>query len=88
MISECNTFAQKEYKTKHDWVEKVIHRELYKKLKFDRTNKWNMHNSESVLENDMHKLLWDFVIQTDPLISARRPNFVILKTKKTKQINK
>ena len=38
-ISECCKLKQKENKTRHDWVEKVIHEELYKKLKFDiRTN--------------------------------------------------
>ena len=31
--------VQKEYKTRHDWVAKVIHYELCKKLKFDHTNK-------------------------------------------------
>ena len=30
-----------------------------------------MHNPASVLENEMHKLLWDFETQTDHLISAR-----------------
>ena len=25
MISECSKLAQKEYKTRHDWVYKVIH---------------------------------------------------------------
>ena len=25
IISECNKLAQKEYKTRHDWVGKVIH---------------------------------------------------------------
>ena len=30
-----------------------------------------MHNPAPVQENDTHKLLWDFDIQTDPLISAR-----------------
>ena len=51
-----------------------------------------MHNSESVLENEMHKLLWDFeiqgltLIQTDHLISARWPYLVIIKDKtKNKQ---
>ena len=28
---------------------------------------------ESVLKNETHKLLWDFEIQTDHLISTRRP---------------
>ena len=31
-----------------------------------------------VLENDTHKLLWDFDIQTDHVISARRPDFIII----------
>ena len=36
-----------------------------------------MHNPESVLENKTHKLLWDFDIQMDLLISARRLDQVI-----------
>ena len=35
-----------------------------------------MHNPESVLENETHKLLWGFKIQTDHLISARQPDLV------------
>ena len=42
-----------------------------------------MNNPEFVPENEMHKLLWDFEIQTDHLISARRPDLVIINTKKT-----
>ena len=57
IISECSRLAQKEYKTRHDWVGKVIHWELCKKLKFDHMNKWYMYNSKSVLENETHKLL-------------------------------
>ena len=41
-----------------------------------------MHNPASVLEKDTHKLLWDFDIQTDHLISARRLDFIIIKKKK------
>ena len=33
-----------------------------------------MHNPAPVLENDTHKLLWDFDIQTDHLILARPCN--------------
>ena len=64
---------------------KVIHWELCKKLKFDHTKKWYMHNPASVLENDTHKLLWDFDIQTDHLISARRPDLIIINKKKKKK---
>ena len=41
--------------TRHDWVGKVIHLELCKKFKFKHTNKWYMHDSESVQENETHK---------------------------------
>ena len=41
-----------------------------------------MHNAAPVLENDKHKLLWDFDIQTDHLISARRPDLIIINKKK------
>ena len=70
IISECSKLAQKEYKTRHDWVGKVIYWEMCKKFKFDHTNKWYMHNPVPVLENDINKLLWDFGIHTDLLISA------------------
>ena len=44
-----------------------------------------MHNPAVLLENDTHKLLWDFDLQTDHLILARKPDFIIIKkTKKTK----
>ena len=36
-----------------------------------------MHNPAAVLENDAHKLRWDFDIQTDHPISARRPDLII-----------
>ena len=61
MICECSKLAPKEYKTRHDWVGKVIYWELWKKFKFDQTNKWYMLNRESVIENKTYKLLgfWD-----------------------------
>ena len=51
---------------------KVIHWEL---------NKWYLHNPKSILENEIHKLLWDFEIQTDHLITARRPHLIIINKK-------
>ena len=51
-----------EYKTRHDWVGKVINGELRKKLKFDHTTQWYMQKLESILENKTHEILWDFKI--------------------------
>ena len=80
--SECSKLAQKKYETRHDWVGKVIHWGLCKKLKVDLTNEWYMHNPASVLENAMHKLFWDFEIETDHLISDRRPDLIIMNKRK------
>ena len=88
IISECSKSAQMEYKARHDWVGKVIPWEMCKKLKFDHTNKWYIHNPASVLENDIHKLLRDFNIQTDHLISARRPDLIIINNKKKSEFAK
>ena len=38
ILSNCRKRTEKEYKTKPDWVEKVISWELCKKLKFDHTD--------------------------------------------------
>ena len=40
-----------------------------------------MHNPESVLENETHKLLRDFDIQRNHQISARRPDLIIINKK-------
>ena len=34
------------------------------------------------IENDAHKLQWDFDIQTDNLISARKPDLIIINNKR------
>ena len=31
------------------------------------------HKPESVLENEMHEILWNFEIKMDPSIQARKP---------------
>ena len=78
IITEYSKLAQKEYKTRQDWIGKVIYWKLCKKLKSDHAKKWYVHNQEPVLENETHKLLWDFVIQTNHLMSARQPDLVII----------
>ena len=60
---------------------------MCKKFKFDHANKWYIHNPAPVLEKDTHELLWDFDIQTDHLISARRPDLIIIKKTKKKKPN-
>ena len=85
IISECSKLAQKEYKTRHHWVGKVIHWKLWKEFKFEHMNEWYTHNPESVLENEAHKILWNIEIQTDHFISARRPDLVIVNKKRKRK---
>ena len=77
IISECSKLAQKEYKTRHESVGKEIHWEMYKKFKFDHTN--------NGIENNTHKLLWDFVIHTDRQILTRRRDQIIINNNKKKR---
>ena len=81
MMSEISKLMQKEYKTRHDWMGKVIHKELYNISKFNYTTKWYMHKLECIQKNQAHKILWDFEIQTDHLIPARRSNREIVNKK-------
>ena len=46
-----------------------------------------MHKLESVLENEMHKILIDFEIQTDHLILTSRPDLEIINKKKNLPYN-
>ena len=51
IISECSKLAQKEYETGHDWVGKMIHREMCNKFKFNHTKNGictTQHRSEKI----------------------------------------
>ena len=41
-----------------------------------------MHNPAPVLENNTHKLLWDFDVHTDHLISERKQDLITIHKKK------
>ena len=40
--------------------------------------KWYEHQPEAVQENERCKILWDFNIQTDHVIEARRPDMIVI----------
>ena len=60
IISWCSKPAEKKFKSKHDWVGKVIMWELCITLRFDQAEKWYMHKPESVRENEMYKIFCNF----------------------------
>ena len=51
-INECSKLAQREYKTRYDWVGMVIHGEVCKGLLFDHADKWYRQKQESILKNE------------------------------------
>ena len=55
---------------------KIVHWKLARKCNFEAGDKWYEHEPESVLENENYKILWDFSIQTDHVIEARRQDLV------------
>ena len=48
----------------------------------NNNNNNNNDNPAPVLENNTHKLLWDFDIHMDHLISTKRPDLIIINKKK------
>ena len=40
-------------------VGKMIHWELYKKFRLDHTNIWYILNTDFILQNKSHKIIWD-----------------------------
>ena len=86
-VCECPMLAQGEYKRRHDWVGRKIYWEVCRKIGFDVKEEWYKHEPDKVVENDSWKLLWDFTIQTDHVIEARRPDMIIIdKTKNESKI--
>ena len=78
LISECSKMAQREYKRRHDWVGRRVHWDVCRKYGIEVKDKWYQHEPGSVIENDKCKILWDFTVQTDHIIQARRPDMIVI----------
>ena len=81
LVSECGKLAQREYKRRHDNVARYVHWQLCNKGGLERAEKWYEQQPEAVIENENFKLLWDFTIQCDRFIEARRPDIVLVDKK-------
>ena len=78
IVSGCSKLAQEEYKRRHDNPGKIVHWKLARKCNFEAEDKWYEHEPDSVLENEDYEILWDFSIQIDHVIEARRPDLVVV----------
>ena len=78
LVSGCGKLAQKEYKRRHDSVERYVHWQFCEKLGFNRARLRYGREPESVIENENFKILWDFTIQCHHMIETRRPDIVVV----------
>ena len=77
LVGECGKLAQRKYKKRHDNGVRYVHWQL--------CNKGGLEEQRgAVIENDNYKLLWDFTIQCDRIMEARRPGIVFVDKKKKK----
>ena len=80
-ISECRKLAKNNIRLDMTGSARWSTRRNWKKFKFDHTNKCYMHNQAPVLENNTHRLLWDFDIHMGHRISARTPDLIKINKK-------
>ena len=78
IVSECTVLAQKEYLKRHNNVCQYIHWRLCKKFDLEATKHWYEHKPKGCVENEKVKVLWDFVIQFDREIIARKPDIILI----------
>ena len=58
---------------------------LAEKYGFERARKWYEQKPEGVIERQEFKVLWDFMVQCDRVIQARRPDVIVV-DKKQKEV--
>ena len=81
IISECSKLAQLNYKARHDRVASAVHWSIVKAHGLSHTKSWYEHRADKVVEKKV-KILWDFNIQVDKFIEARRPDIILIRKKK------
>ena len=77
IVRECSKIAQRKYKRRHSNVARMVHWKLCQKFNLEKSEKWYLHNPQTVTKNVNHKLIWDMNIQCDNIIVERRPDIVI-----------
>ena len=83
MVIECGNLAQTEYKGgRHDNVAWIIHWQLCGKCGLERANSWYEQKPEGVVESENFKILWDFTVQCDRKVEARRP-YIVFRPERT-----
>jgi len=77
IVGECPKIALTAYKKRHDKVATALHWDICRQHNIPTSKAWYNHVPMKVTENDEVKILWDYDIQTDKHIQARRPDITI-----------
>ena len=64
LASECTKLAQREYRSRHDNVTRIIRWKICGKHDLERASKWHEHAPQGV-ETDKVRVFLDFMIQCD-----------------------
>lgn len=78
LSSGCSAIADTRYMSRHDNMGKVVHQLLC--LKENLLTHFTPHHAyvpQSVLENDVMKVYWDFTVTTDRGVEHNRPDMVV-----------
>ena len=59
-------------------IPRMVHWKLCKKFNLEKSEKWYLHNLQTVTENVNHRLIWDMNIQCDNVIVERKPGIVTI----------
>ena len=78
VICECKKLVQREYKSRHDTVTKLVHLKLCEKHSLKRKEKWYDHCPQGAVEDDDAKLICNRNIEYDNVIEARRPDLILV----------
>ena len=66
------------------YVARMVPWKLCEKFELEKSEKYYLHNPQTVSENIYHMLIWDMNIECDDVIVERRPDIAIVdKTEKT-----
>ena len=57
---------------------RYVHWQLCGKAELERADQWYKHTPEQVVENTDFKVLWDFNVQCDRMVEARRPDIIFV----------
>ena len=77
LIAGCPVLAPNEYKNHHDRVGQYLHWKLCKHYQSPVPSNWFEHHPRAVVEGANVTILWDFPIQTDRTIQAKRPDIIV-----------